>query len=438
MLQGKQAEIQKKYGTTAFMYTEYPHKRFWSKGYVHYFDGIDKKAPKMLYVHIPYCQQLCYFCTCHIEITQNYNKVKDYMQLLYKEIELLVPHSFNIKEIHLGGGSPTILDKDEFDELIVHLRRLTNIKELDEFSIEIDPRRVSPAEMIHFAEAGINRISFGVQDFDIDVQDKINRYQPAKLIEDLLVPELREQFSNGVNFDIICGLPKQTPQTMKDTMEEVVKLAPDRICLNYLHYSPEMAKHQILMGKLPDFAERKELFIVALNILTKNGYVRTGYDHFALPTDANAVATTTGKVGWNSLGTNPGRVSDTIGIGVSSISSVGNSYYQNFYEVKDYADALSIGKLPIFRGHNLTHNDTTRRTIIQSLRNHFRADAKYSEIFRKEFDALKEFEEDGIVVVEGTKIDIVVPEYANLVCRVFDKYYTGEKDAPDLGERDAE
>lgn len=433
MLQGKATEIQKKYGTTAFMYTEYPHKRFWEKGVEPELGG---DTPSMLYIHIPYCTQLCYFCTCHIEITNNYDKVKTYLEVLYKEIDLLAKFKFNIKEVHLGGGSPTILNKDEFDELIKNLRKLVNIDFLDEFSIEIDPRRVSQEEMVHYANNGINRVSFGVQDFDEEVQEKVNRFQPAKLIEDLITPQIREHFSHGVNFDIICGLPRQTVTTMGDTCLEILRLKPDRICLNYLHYSPEMAKHQILMGELPDFTLRKELFTTALKILVTGGYVRTGYDHFALPADGNAKALKEGKVGWNSLGTNPGNVKDTIGVGVSSIGSIGNTYYQNFYEVADYREAIEAGKLPIFRGHTLTEDELLRRDIIQTLRSYFHVDLNgFKHYFTKELKMLEEFEADGLVKVDDTKIKVLEPEYTNLVCRVFDKFYEGEGKAPDLGER---
>ncbi len=436
MLQGREVEIRKKYGTTAFMYTEYPHKRFWKKGYEPEMKPVN---PALLYVHIPYCEQLCYFCTCHIEITHNYNKVKDYLQVLYKEIDLLKDKGFEFKEVHLGGGSPTILDKEEFDELIVNLKKLTDLSALDEFSIEVDPRRVCQAEMQHFAANGINRVSFGVQDFDPEVQKAINRVQPIRCIEDLVEPRIRRLFKNGVNFDIICGLPKQTPETMAESCLELLRIKPDRICLNYLHYSPELAKHQKLMTELPDFAQRKELFKVALDILTtKGGYVRTGYDHFALPTDANALATQTGTVAWNSLGSNPGRVRDTIGIGVSSISSVGDTYHQNFYEMVDYKGALDAEKLPVYRGHILTWNDKDRRRIIHSLRNHFKADLKYDDKYKKELKELEEFGKDGLVKVEGTRVEVLEPEYTNLVCRVFDEYYTGDRLAPDLGERNVD
>ena len=435
VLQGKQKSLEKKYGTTAFMYTEYPHKRFWSKDNNPHTLSLNES---LLYVHIPYCQQLCYFCTCHMSITNDYSKITHYLEYLYKEIKLIPLLEPNIKEIHLGGGSPTDLKEQDFAELTRRLGTLTNIDTLDEFSIEIDPRRVGQKMMHFYADQGISRISFGVQDFDPDVQKAVNRLQPAYLIEDLLTKDIRSRFKNGVNFDIICGLPKQTITTMAMTCREIIRLAPDRICLNYLHYSPEMAKHQKLMGELPDFAKRKELFGIALEILTSGGYVRTGYDHFALPTDANAKATLNGKAGWNSLGTTPGRVKDVIGIGVSSISFIENRYFQNYYELKDYEKSLDEGKFPIYRGHQLNEDEKLRLEIIQNLRSFFVADIKHEHYFKHELETLKEFQSDGLVVISGTRVVIVEPEYANLVCRVFDKFYKGESLTPDLGERDVE
>ena len=431
MLQGKAKELTKKYGTTGFMYTEYPHKRFWTKDDIRHDLSTNES---MLYVHIPYCPKLCYFCTCHMSITNDYSKIKHYLEYLYKEINLVKLLEPNIKEIHLGGGSPTMLNKDDFSRLIEKLGELVNIKTLDEFAIEIDPRKVDRDMMNFYADMGINRVSFGIQDFNIEVQKAINRIQPVEYIENLLVPEIRNRFKNGVNFDIICGLPKQTLDSIRNACYEIVRLSPDRVCLNYLHYSPEMAKHQKLMGELPDFTQRKELFTEALQVLTLGGYIRTGYDHFAKPTDANAKATRSKNVLWNSMGTTPGRVKDVIGVGVSSISNINNHYFQNFYELSDYETALDNGKFPNYRGHTMSEDDILRRDIIQSLRNYASADID-KDYFKDEFEALKTFESDGLVMISGTSIAIREKEYSNLVCRVFDKFYDGSPFAPDLGER---
>jgi len=299
-------KLVRKYNYKAFMYTEYPHKKYWSQN----FNGENFKAvlksffssgqdvPVLLYVHMPYCHKQCYFCTCRVEISLDYEDVKNYLKVLCREIELFSEFfdknaiTPNFKEIHLGGGSPTYIYPKEFEELLGKLRSIADLKNLDEFSIEIDPRRVKKDRLEYYYEKGINRISFGVQDFDLEVQKAVNRVQPAKLTESLLTPEIRALFKNGINFDIICGLPRQTRESMRKTMQKVVELSPDRICINYLDFAPQFNQHQLLMplSEIPDGYERKLLFLEALEVLSSSGYIRTGYDHFAKPTDDVAKA----------------------------------------------------------------------------------------------------------------------------------------------------
>ena len=216
----------------------------------------------------------------------------------------------NFTEIHLGGGSPNVLRNTDFRALIDRLGSLADMKNIKEFSIEIDPREVTEDKLLFYHECGVNRLSFGIQDFDPDVQKAINRVQPPELVEKLLTDKVRRSFDKGINFDLLCGLPLQTTESIRRTLDQVVKLAPDRICFNYLHYSPKFAKHQQLMidGKngrptrLPDLYERKMIFNEALSVLLDNGYVRTGYEHFAKPNDEVVRALLDKKLHWNSLG----------------------------------------------------------------------------------------------------------------------------------------
>ena len=341
--------IASKYNKSGFMYTEYPHKSFWDYGFGEksYKEGIRSLFSKgnneaaLLYLHIPYCEQLCWFCTCHMVITHNYEKVKKNVEYLVKEIELFERfcNENNLRpafeEIHFGGGSPTFLKEEDFTQLLNAVSRIVNLKDITEMAIEIDPRRVDKQRMKFYAENGINRISFGIQDFDPEVQNAVNRIQPVELVEDLLAPEVRKLFKS-VNFDIICGLPKQTPKTMRKTMEELSRISPDRVCLNYLHYAPHNKPAQKLMKEedLPKFSERKRLFNIALKTLTNNGYIRTGYDHFARPNDDVAKALESKAIHWNSLGYTPGRVRSLIGFGIHSYSRITDKYYaQNVYEI---------------------------------------------------------------------------------------------------------
>lgn len=441
-----------KYGARANMYVEYPLPRFWSeefgeegltRGLIDLFSTPD--VPVQLYVHMPYCRTQCWFCTCHVLISKKYDDVKEYLQYLYKEIALyrdffarygIVP---NFKEIHLGGGSPTYLREQEFDEMIEELATIADIKNLDEFALEIDPRGVKEDRMEYYAKKGINRISFGVQDFDLAVQRAVNRIQPAALTERLMTPDLRKLFPKGVNFDIICGLPHQTVDSMRRTMETVVVLAPDRVCLNYLDFSEVSSSyhpHQMLMPKhaIPGNYERKLLFVEALHVLEDGGYVRAGYDHFVKPGDDVARAMTKQSMAWNRLGVTPGRCTDVVGIGAHSSSRLGSRYYsQNVYELPRYFQAVSSGEFPVYKGMKLSRDDIMRREVIHALRSYFMVDfgeftrtyhVDFPEYFSEELDALDAFEQDGIVhrSDSGIVISDMGRQFADRVCRTFDVY----------------
>lgn len=451
----KTEELAKKYNYSAFMYTEYPHKSFWSRE----FNGEDarsvllgafvrrKDMPLLLYIHIPFCQTRCFYCTCHTIITQDYTAVESYLSFLFMEIDLL--HSLfsknasipNFCEVHIGGGSPTILNKRDFDRLIEKINLIADIKKLNQFSIEIDPRKINREDLKYYHSKGINRVSFGIQDFNLDVQKAVNRVQPPCVIEDLLTPETRKYFSKGINFDIICGLPWQTKESIRETFERIVKISPERICFNHLHYSPKFAGHQVLMfdGKngrphrLPDLYDKKILFLEALEILLSNGYLRLGYDHFAKSRDEVAKAMQKNKMRWNALGVTSGAYSDALGIGLSSWSTIGDSYFQNFLDLPDYKAAVRQGRFPVYRGHRLSRDDMVRRDIIQRLRNFFflgfrdvekKYGLSFKEYFKDELSALSQFVKDGILELSDSSIAIMRPgeQFANLVCRIFDKY----------------
>ena len=465
----KMEHLIKQYGTSAFMYTQYPHKRFWEakKNDSKYRDvmmGLAKseKAPQsLLYIHIPYCQQLCYFCTCHMSITNDHNKVKNYMDVLFMEIDALAKFmedndiSLDIKEVHLGGGSPTFIDVPEFDIMCEKLNNITNLKSLDEFAIEVDPRRVDRERLKYYSEKGINRLSFGIQDFDLDVQTAINRIQPVELIENLLPKEIRELFPNGINFDIICGLPNQTEETISMTAKECVRLSPERICLNYLHYSAAFAPHQALMkdGKngrptsLPDFFERKDLFTSAKEVLLTGGYVRTGYDHFARSDDSVAAAMDEKTMHWNSLGVTGGEYTNIIGLGLSSESTIGNHYFQNHYDMPDYIGAVSNGEFPIYRDYELTPDDIIRKDVIQQIRNYFEVNLESVSLqygidpyqyFHDEIEDIKILEADDVLTFKDGVIRLseVGRQFTNIVCRAFDLHFTGSLLRQDLGQRE--
>lgn len=437
-----------KYGSRAFMYTEYPNLRFWSREYEgrHYREALkeffvgDRESPLMFYVHIPHCHTQCLYCTCYVKITRDYDVVKRDVGFVFRELELWgdffqeVGIRPNIREVHLGGGSPTYLERDEFDLLCDKLASFADLGRLDEFSIEIDPRHVRPDKLRYYREKGINRISFGVQDFELSVQKAVDRVQPEALVARLMTPELRSLFPNGINFDIICGLPNQTPETVRRTMEKVAAFSPDRVCLNYMDFKPEFYPHQRLMPDFPGNYERKKLFLTAMEVLDREGYLRIGYDHFAKPTDAVTSALNEGSMQWNRLGTTPGRYTSTLAAGVNGVTTLWPHYYfQHTYNFLKYEEDVRQGSFPVFRGHKMSRDDLVRRDVIHALRNYFSLDMKsieehyglnFMEYFARELNALQEFQQDGVIEIREGKILIseVGHQFADAVCRQFDVY----------------
>ena len=379
---------------------------------------------------------------CHFKVTHDYDEVEKYLHVLLNEFSLLarmvpIDTKINVREVHLGGGSPTIIREGDFERLHAYLRHsFIDFDALDEFTIEIDPRRVGTDRMHFYADMGIDRVSFGIQDFNREVQERINRVQPYELLENLLVPNVRRRFKS-VNFDMLIGLPAQTIATVEDTFAKVVKLRPDRVALSYMHYNPKQHRHQAVMkkgGPLPDTYQRKEMHALAVDMLESAGYVRSGYEHFALPTDEVAKAVEAGKVQYNSLGATPGRCSYLVGLGESAYGRIGEHHYvQSYYERDKYEAAINAGRFPVWRGHWLSGQDVLRRDIIQTLRSLFAVDVaalneKYKIDFwpmmKREQGILLEMQRDGLVTVERDKLEVTEfgRNFCNVICRVFDRY----------------
>ena len=299
------ANLLKKYHTNlVYDYTEYPTKGHWSEkfGSDDYQSAIKEwysikeniTKPILFYVHTPFCEQLCYFCLCSKVITSNYDTVKDYLyNHLSKEFDLLENFlnenniKLNFKEIYLGGGSPTYYKEEEFKYLISRLKNLIDFSNIGDFTIEVDPRRVDEARLEFYHEQGVNRLSFGIQDFDPPVQEEINRIQPPELVSDLLTDEIRDLFP-AINFDLLIGLPAQTLGGLKNTIDEVIKLKPTQLQTMYVHYKPDVRKYMTRMvrnGPMPDFYDRKALFNAASKQLVESGYSRAGFESYALPGD---------------------------------------------------------------------------------------------------------------------------------------------------------
>tara|TARA_B110001454_G_C12706954_1_gene429018 strand:- start:184 stop:1596 length:1413 start_codon:yes stop_codon:yes gene_type:complete len=445
----KDINLLKKYDQYAFDYIEYPHKSFWNNNISqndiinHFEKACVEQTPIMLYIHIPFCEQLCTFCICNRQITSNYKIAQDYLEnSLFTEIDLMTKitnkfkKNFNIKEVYFGGGSPTFLKENEFKSLKNKLNQLLDFSKLNQFTVEIDPRRVDENKLLFYASEGVNKISFGIQDFDINVQNKINRVQPSSLIDNLLTESVRKRFKS-INFDLLIGLPAQTTDSIKSTINEVIRLRPDRIALAYLAYNPEHHSHQRHMmtgGLLPDFYVRKEIFVEALECLEKSIYVRTGFEHFAVPEDDVTKSLQKKRAYYNSFGTTTGDCTSILALGRSSYSTIGDGvYYQNFYEQNKYQNSLSKGEIPIHRGWVLSKDDKLRRKIIKEFRTYFNLDIKnlnkeyqivFDDYFEKEITILNEFAADKLLKLDNN--NIVLSEngkhFSNLIGSVFDIY----------------
>lgn len=401
-------------------YPDYPEKVHW----INPFGSADFEAglrdfhaqpTSLLYLHMPYCPKQCLFCNCKTVIDNNYRNVEIYLDWLYKEIEMhlefcrkngIQPH---ITEVHYGGGSPTFMRPKDFSRLAQTIKPLLSINSLSEVSVEIDPRHVKPHEMAFYHEIGINRISFGIQDFDEDVQVAVDRMQPDFVVARLLAPDIRQMFPNGVNFDIICGLPKQTRESFSRTLDKVIELSPDRISLLTMNMTPVTASHQLLMplDTIPSALDVKVFLCDAIERLTVNGYIRTAFDHFAKPDDSVAKAQTEGRMKWGSFGSTAGRYQDFLGLGNSGISRLGPRHSaQNVYEVDTWKKLISAGRFPTLRGHILSDDDIIRREIVQHLRIYpylryadigKRFSIDFEKYFAKELARIKQLADDGLV-----------------------------------------
>ena len=328
-------------------------------------------TPLSLYVHIPFCESLCYYCACNKIITKHHDRADLYLQYLEREVALHTQHCATapvVSQLHLGGGTPTFLSDAGLRELMAMLKRSFTLAPGGEYSIEVDPRTVDADRLGLLAELGFNRLSFGVQDFDAEVQKAVHRIQPAEQVF-ALVEASRALGFESVNVDLIYGLPKQTPESFDRTLAQVIELRPDRIALYAYAHLPERFKPQrrIISADLPAGPDKVSMLSRSLDAFIGAGYVYVGMDHFALPTDALAVAKRQGRLHRNFQGYSTQPDCDLIALGVSAIGRVGATYSQNAKTLEEYYDFLDQDRLPIVKGLALTRDDLIRRAVIMGL-----------------------------------------------------------------------
>ncbi|NML15455.1 oxygen-independent coproporphyrinogen III oxidase [Azohydromonas caseinilytica] len=398
--------------------------------------------PLSIYVHIPFCESVCYYCACNKVITKHHDRAEEYLQALEAEIALHVAvlgTGKAVSQLHFGGGSPTFLSDAEIERLMNVLRGAFRIAPGAELSIEVDPRTVSAERLQHLARLGFNRLSFGVQDFDTEVQKAVHRVQSYESVRELVLSARALGFES-LNVDLIYGLPKQTPESFARTVERVGELRPDRIALYAYAHLPARFKPQrrIDPAQLPPPGHRVQMLGNAIQGFLGFGYTYIGMDHFALPGDSLAAAKRQGRLHRNFQGYSTQPDCDLIGLGVSAIGRMGPTYSQNAKTLPEYYDAVRQGQFPVVRGLALTRDDLVRRAVIMALMCQGRVEFESIELahlvnmreyFATELEVLQPLVEMGLVEIEPDAIQ-VTPRgwyFVRGVAMVFDRHLRADQ-----------
>jgi oxygen-independent coproporphyrinogen-3 oxidase len=427
-------------------YTSYPtadkfNAGFTEADYIAYLsqrnNAANSNPPLSIYVHLPFCESLCYFCGCNKIVTKDRARTTEYLRYLAKEMALVAQHigpDRRTAQLHFGGGTPTFLTPEELGELMAMLRSHFNFLPDAELGIEIDPRTVNDDTMAMLAGLGFNRTSFGVQDFDPAVQQSVNRIQPFEMVEKAMSASRKSGFQS-INADLIYGLPKQSRESFNGTLDRVIELAPERIALyNYAHLPSRFkAQRLIVEAELPSAEERLQIFLMSVHRLLDAGYIYIGLDHFSKPEDELNKARLDKTLHRNFQGYTTRADCDLIGFGVSAIGKVGHSYSQSVRTLKAYYEHLDIDQLPVEKGYALTDDDVLRRQVIMELMCsgpvNFAAinqahGIDFKTYFADELALLTQYEEAGLITVDENSIS-VTPKgrmFVRASGMVFDKH----------------
>jgi oxygen-independent coproporphyrinogen-3 oxidase len=401
-------------------YTSYPTadrfvETFGPEAYVHALDARNDArpaAPLSLYLHIPFCDTICYYCACNKIITRNRAHAERYVGYLAREIRIVgraIEGDPPVSQVHWGGGTPTFLGREQMDALMESLRASFRFDANTEISIEVDPRKADAGTVAYLAELGFNRMSVGIQDFDAEVQQAVNRRQ-SEAETRAVIDAARAHGFASMNVDLIYGLPRQSPRGFAVTLDKVIDAAPDRVALYSYAHLPHLFKgqRQILIQELPTADVKLEILALAIERLTAAGYAYVGMDHFARPDDELAVAQREGKLHRNFQGYSTRPDCDLLGFGISAIGKVGRCYAQNAKTLDAYYAHLDADTLPTVRGIALSDDDVIRRDVIQRLMCDFALDFRalgaahgidFAAYFAADLDALRPLADDGLVTL---------------------------------------
>ena len=440
-------ELIHRYDKTGPRYTSYPTavqftEDYGEKDYRNWADDSNNDpipAPLSLYLHIPFCNTICYYCACNKIVTKDYTRAAAYVQLLKKEIQLqaaLFNKDRKVLQMHWGGGTPSYLNNEHIRELLDCINQhfnMANDKD-GEFAIEVDPRTVDASRIHELRTLGFNRISFGVQDFNPEVQDAINRVNSMEQILSV-INAARDAGFHSINIDLMYGLPKQTIDSFADTIRSTIEASPDRIAVyNYAHL-PEMFKPQrrIEEDELPSPQDKLDMLQQTINMLQDADYVYIGMDHFAKRDDDLVKAQDNGSLYRNFQGYSTNADCDVVAMGVTAIGRVGDNYSQNTRDLEQYEKLVNDDHIPVFRGLELEPDDLLRKEVINQIMCYFRLDISkletkwgvdFNDYFEHEFERLREMEKDGLIKISEGQIDVLPAGrlLARSVCMEFDRY----------------
>lgn len=434
-----------KYDVNVPRYTSYPtavqfHDGIDSAVYGSWLRELPQDAEISVYVHVPFCAAMCWFCACNTKVVARNEPVARYTDILHKEIDLVaeaIGHAPRMSHMHWGGGTPTMLRSAQFQSLFSHLRDVFDFTDDAEIAVELDPRITEGEYVKKLVALGVNRASFGIQDFNDDVQAAINRFQSYERTAEV-VHQFRAEGVKGINLDLIYGLPRQTVESVRDTVQRSAELRPDRVAIFGYAHVPWMKTHQRLIDEatLPDGQDRLEQFEAARHVLESEGYISIGLDHFALPDDPLAIAYKKGTLHRNFQGYTIDQAQHLVGLGASAIGSLPQGYVQNASDVRQWTSKIEAHELPVARGVAYTEDDKVREYVIEQLICFHRVDLKETvqkfglpeNYFADEMQELRHLETDEVVCVNEDLIRVteIGKRLIRAVCAVFDSYWQPE------------
>jgi len=440
--EGRMPPMFQKYASLAVpRYTSYPTVPHFDagiggRGYAGWLEALNPAEPVSLYLHVPFCRKLCWYCGCNMKLAARYEPVADYVETLIRELELVADHlpgRVGLSHLHFGGGTPTALTPDDLERVMDTVRAHFTVNEGAELAIESDPRTLTPEMTERIGALGFTRASFGIQEFDPKVQLAINRIQPLEMVVSA-VRGLREAGVTGINFDLIYGLPHQTVETLRATIAACAALNPDRLALFGYAHVPWMAKKQRLIDEaaLPGAQERIDQATAAARMIEAAGYEPIGLDHFALPHDDLAIAAREGTLHRNFQGYTTDKAQTLLGVGATSIGRTPSGYVQNIAETGAWARSVRSGILPVAKGHAFQGEDIMRGYVIEELMCRGRVDLDAAMrrfnaapgCFARELADLANMERDGLVTLDGPVLRITDAgkPLVRAVAAVFDAY----------------